>query len=90
MRAIIIMMLSFVSLSACAVADDAPAPAAEEGQAAVEQSVCTDTWECWCNTFTTQSSCHGAVWGGRHCYWAGPTATTATAASLGYCHATYE
>jgi hypothetical protein len=87
----IIMTLSIALVSACGV-ESAPSSSADStDESSVEQGVCEDAWECWCNTFSTKSACNAAVSGGRHCYWAGASATaSASVASLGLCHATYE
>jgi len=89
-----ILMLSFAAsatLAACATTEAPPVDQPDEpSEAAVDQGVCTDTWECWCNSFSTRTTCNAAVSGGRHCYWAGPALGAAQAASNGQCHATYE
>jgi hypothetical protein len=87
-----IMLFAFATLSACAVSGE-PSTSDPTNQSEVEQGVCSDSWECWCNTFSTQAACTQAVSGGRHCYWAGAAlaaTSQASQASLSQCHATYE
>lgn len=94
MRSLVVPFLC-AALSACIAPGESatrPPEAQSEAQSEITQSTCEDAWECWCNTFSTNSSCSSAVKGGWHCWWEGTAAAAAsvTTSSLAACHATYE